>query len=58
LESIGLLVSLGADVNAVAEHDVMPLNVAHSLPESAERLEIVNKLLSWLVVLSLIISFV
>eukprot|EP01034_Spumella_vulgaris_P026749 gene26749-33375_t len=38
---------LGADVDAVAENDVMPLNVANSLPESSEKkAEIVSKLLS------------
>ncbi len=53
---MSLLIQLGADVNAVAEHDVMPLNLAQSLPESTEKDEIVNKLLArYIIVLVLVL---
>ncbi len=41
-----LLVQLGADVNAVGDKDVMPLNLALALPESPEKTNIVAKLQS------------
>jgi len=34
LDTIRLLLNLGADVNVVALHDVMPLNLAYALPDS------------------------
>jgi hypothetical protein len=40
------LVSLGADVNAVAKNDVMPLNLAYCLIDSSEQRELTELLIS------------
>jgi ankyrin repeat protein len=44
LETAKYLISVGADVNAVAGGDVMPLSLAEALPESNDKDEIVSLL--------------
>lgn len=44
LNTVELLISLGADVNAVGENDVMPLNLALALSDSPERTKIIDLL--------------
>lgn len=45
VESVEILLILGADVNAVADGDRMPLNIAYALPEGPEKDLIVQRLL-------------
>ena len=45
LETVRFLINNGADVNAVADGDSMPLLVADSLPETAEKNIILELLL-------------
>jgi len=53
-----LLLDLGADVNAVALNDVMPLNLAYALPDSDDyKQDMINLLIErWLAICNIYAS--